>query len=126
MKAGWYENKLKLRWRAYQIENLNNQLKTLSLKNSTVIDEIVKINDEIWNSLEATSETVRFDDIPWINKNIITRLHINKDIRKKLLLRWHPDRFFTSKIWERIHEDDKEKVKMHVNELCEIITSSGE
>ena len=123
MKAGWYENKLKTRWRAYQIENLNNQIKSLSIKNSSLFSEIIKINDEAWKSIEATNDILRFEDIPWLNNDAMKILHIKKEIKKKLLLRWHPDRFFSSKIWSRIHKDDIEKVKERVNDLCRIITS---
>ena len=123
MKAGWYENRLKNRWRSYQIENNTYQMKELSLKNKNLFSELIKINEEQWKSLEETDNVLYYDDIPWLNKDILKVIHIKKEIKKKLLLRWHPDRFFTSKIWLRIHESDSEKVKINVNELCKIITS---
>ena len=123
MKAGWYENKLKTRWRAYQIENTTNELKALSLKNKSLFSELIQINEGQWKLLEATTHILHFEDIPWLNKDILKVMKVKKEIKKLLLMRWHPDRFFTSKIWSRIHEDDTEKVKVNVNELCMIITS---
>jgi hypothetical protein len=135
MQAGWYEKKLKARWRSYQIDNDNslylrrevgsatNQLKALSLKNKSLLSELIEINEGQWKSLEATNHVLYSEDIPWLNKDVLKVLHIKKDMRKKLLLRWHPDRFFSSKIWYRIHEDDKEKVKQRVNEICEILVA---
>ena len=123
MKAGWYENKLKARWRSYQIENATNELKALSLKNKSLLSELIEINEGQWKLLEATNDILRFEDIPWLNNDVMKVLHIKKDTKKKLLMRWHPDKFFTSKIWARIHKDDKEKVKERVNDLCRIITS---
>lgn len=134
MKSGWYENKLKARWRSYQIENANalsshremsasNEMKALSLKNKSLLSELIEINEGQWKLLEATNDILRFEDIPWLNNDVMKVLHIKKDTKKKLLMRWHPDKFFTSKIWARIHKDDKEKVKERVNDLCRIITS---
>jgi len=123
MKAGWYENKLKARWRSYQIENTTAEMKALSLKNKSLLSELIEINEGQWKLLEATNDILRFEDIPWLNGDAMKVLHIKKETKKKLLLRWHPDRFFSSKIWSRIHKDDTEKVKERVNDLCRIITS---
>lgn len=123
MKAGWYENKLKTRWRAYQIENTSNELKALSLKNKSLFSELIQINEGQWKAIEATNRVLRFEDIPLLNKDILNVVKVKKEIKKTLLMRWHPDRFFTSKIWSRIHEDDKEKVKVYVNEISKIITA---
>lgn len=123
MKSGWYENKLKARWRSYQIESATNELKTLSLKNKSLLSELIEINEGQWKLLEASSDIIRFEDIPWLNNDVMKILHIKKETKKKLLMRWHPDKFFTSKIWSRIHQDDTEKVKERVNDLCRIITS---
>lgn len=124
MKSGWYEEKLKRRWRAYQIENITRDIKALTLTQKNIFKEILKINDEAWKTLENSETVLRFEDIPWLNTDILTlkTLRVKKDIRKQLLLRWHPDRFLNSKIWSQIHDDDKEKVKLHLNELCEAIT----
>jgi hypothetical protein len=135
MKAGWYENKLKARWRSYQIENTTAEMialptsrredsaLALSLKNKSLLSELIEINEGQWKLLEATNDILRFEDIPWLNGDAMKVLHIKKETKKKLLLRWHPDRFFSSKIWSRIHKDDIEKVKERVNDLCRIITS---
>jgi 2-oxo-4-hydroxy-4-carboxy--5-ureidoimidazoline (OHCU) decarboxylase len=121
MKAGWYENKLKARWRSYQNENTTNEMN--ALKNKSLLSELIEINEGQWKILEATNDILRFEDIPWLNSNAMMVLHIKKETKKKLLLRWHPDRFFSSKIWSRIHKDDTEKVKQRVNDICRIITS---
>ena len=123
MKAGWYEKKLNSRWRSYQIENTTNEMKALSIKNKNLFSELIKINEGQWKSLESTDNILRFDDIPWFNKDILKKIKVQKEIKKKLLLRWHPDRFFSSKIWSRIHPDDVEKVKSNVNEMCELIVA---
>jgi hypothetical protein len=121
MKAGWYENKLKARWRSYQNENTTAEMK--ALKNKSLLSELIEINEGQWKLLEATNDILRFEDIPWLNSDAMKVLHIKKETKKILLLRWHPDRFFSSKIWSRIHKDDTEKVKERVNDLCRIITS---
>lgn len=96
MKETVYERKLKTRWKVYQNE-LNMQTKKL------------KIN---WEELEKTNKILYFDDIPWEFENIL-----NKEIRKKLLLRFHPDLFFNSNIGKRVHSDDRERV---LNQLITI------
>ena len=121
MKAGWYENKLKARWRSYQNENTTAEMK--ALKNKSLLSELIEINEGQWKLLEATNDILRFEDIPWLYSDAMKVLHIKKETKKKLLLRWHPDRFFSSKIWSRIHKDDTEKVKQRVNDICRIITS---
>lgn len=119
MKRGWYEKKLNTRWYVYQLENEN----TTRFKNKNVSTEILKRNDEDWEALEATTHIIRFHDIPWLNKYILTTEYIDKEKRKGLLMRWHPDRFFNSNVGKRIHEDDREKVKATVDELCKIIVA---
>jgi hypothetical protein len=125
MKAGWYEKKLQTRWYVYQSE----KEKIRHIEEINVLTQIIERNKEDWEALEATNHTIRFNDIPWLNNKlfVLKDKSFDKYQRRALLLRWHPDRFFTSKIWSRIYEEDKEKVKENVLELCKLlvdITSS--
>jgi hypothetical protein len=103
-----FQKKLKNRWRAYQNEISLNERRYAKPK-------IVE-----WEDLEKDSiEYIYYNDIPWFDKNT----KITKNIRKKLLLRYHPDLFFHSKIGKKIHPGDREKVLEKIMDISRFLIS---
>lgn len=131
MYAGWYEDKLKTRWYVHNLnlERARERERAHAPKDDDFL-ELIKANEARWKTLEiATTDVLRYDDIPWIHSDAFMRAVSSldktrhKNIRKQLLLRWHPDGF-NRYFGKRIHPDDIERINETVTNTCQAILSA--
>jgi hypothetical protein len=134
MYAGWYEDKLKTRWYVHR-RNLEREFERARAPRAPREDDddffrLIETNEAQWKTLESATATVlRYDDIPWIRSDAFMHAvssldkTLHKDIRKQLLLRWHPDRF-NRYFGKRIHPDDIERINEGITATCQAILST--
>jgi hypothetical protein len=134
MYAGWYEDKLKTRWYVHQLhlerEHAHAHAHAPRDDEADLLG-LIEANEAQWKRLESAPAAIvlRYDDIPWIRSDAfmraVSRLDktLHKDLRKQLLLRWHPDRF-NRYFGKRIHSDDIDRINEGITATCQAILSA--